>query len=170
MARSWLPIVFVAACGGSPKQTPVGNAAASTPSPTPDAPLAADDCEPPSTSDETPYGVHAIEIQGGSGPAHPYRWADASGKILAVPFLFDNGPDYWQEGFSRIVDTSGKMGFIDEHGTIVVPPSYDFVYPFCHGIAKTARGGVGGYIDRTGAPTAGPAEDPRPLIPERHVD
>jgi hypothetical protein len=107
-------------------------------------------------------------VTGGTG--HPFRWADKAGNVLATPYLFDNGPDYWQEGFARIVDPSGKMGFIDEHGTIVVPPTYDWVYPFCHGIAKTARAGQAGYIDRTGAPASAPASDDRPLIPERHID
>lgn len=169
MMRSAMCLLFVAACGGSGSHAPVANTT-TMPAATTDAAVAvaADDCEAPTTSDQTTFGVHAIEVPGGT--PHPFRWADANNRVLATPFLFDNGPDYWQEGFARIIDGAGKMGFIDEHGTIVVPPTYDWVYPFCHGIAKTARGGVGGYIDRTGAPTTGPTEDPRPLIPEKHVD
>lgn len=113
-------------------------------------------------------GVAAVRLTNG-GP-NPWRFIGATGKELAVPFLFDNGPDYWQEGFARVVDARGKVGFIDANGKLVVSPVYDFAYPFCHGITKTARGGVGGYLDRAGQPTKGPANDARPLVPPSHSD
>lgn len=101
---------------------------------------------------------------------NPWRFIDPSGKVLATPFMFDNGPDYWQGGLARIVDDRGKFGFISTTGAIVVPPTYDFAYAFCRGIAKTALDGKAGYIDTTGKPAPAPARDSRPLIPRSKHD
>ena len=50
-------------------------------------------------------------------------------QILYRPFLFDNGPDYVQEGLRRFVE-GGKLGFVDEAGKKIIPAQFDFVYPF----------------------------------------
>lgn len=99
-----------------------------------------------------------------------WRFIDPSGATLGAAFIFDNGADYFQEGFARIVDPSGRVGFVSAAGKVLVAPRYDFAYPFCHGTAKTAEGGKAAYIDTTGKPAKGPAEDDRPLIPPRSED
>ncbi|MCX5744302.1 MAG: WG repeat-containing protein [Proteobacteria bacterium] len=107
----------------------------------------------------TAGGVASVRVDGG------WRFIDPSGASLATPFPFDNGADYFQEGFARIVDPAGKVGFLSQAGQIVVSPRYDFAYAYCHGVAKTALGGHAGYLDTRGTSTAGPADDDRPLIP-----
>lgn len=60
-------------------------------------------------------------------------------KILYRPFIFDNGPDYVQEGLLRFVE-NGKMGFVNEAGKKVIPAQFDFVYPFEKGRARFCNG------------------------------
>ncbi|MFO1471223.1 MAG: WG repeat-containing protein [Turneriella sp.] len=60
-------------------------------------------------------------------------------KILYRPFIFDNGPDYVQEGLLRFVE-NGKMGFANEAGKKVIPAQFDFVYPFEKGRARFCNG------------------------------
>lgn len=52
-------------------------------------------------------------------------------------FLYDNGPDYVQEGLFRIID-QGKIGFANTQGKIVIAPQYPCAYPFKDGKAKVA--------------------------------
>ncbi|GBF49984.1 hypothetical protein LPTSP4_15050 [Leptospira ryugenii] len=54
---------------------------------------------------------------------------DKKKKILYQVYTFDNGPDYISDGLYRIVDGS-KFGFANEKGKVIVPPKYDFVWPF----------------------------------------
>jgi len=51
------------------------------------------------------------------------------------PYIFDNGPDYYEEGLARFVD-NGKMGFHNEALHVVIPAVYDFVFPFENGTAQ----------------------------------
>ena len=60
---------------------------------------------------------------------------DINGSVLFDIFLFDNGPDYFSEGLTR-VKRSGKMGFANEKGEVVIPCIYDFAWPFENGYAK----------------------------------
>lgn len=52
---------------------------------------------------------------------------------------YDNGPDYFQEGFAR-TSWNGKIGFIDKKLTIIIPPSYDFAFPFQDGVSLVCNG------------------------------
>lgn len=113
-------------------------------------------------------GAAAVTVVSSKG--HPFRFIDPAGKELGTAFLFDNGPDYWSDGFVRIVDAQGRFGFVDNNGKVVITPQYAFAYPFCRGVARVAIGDKPGYIDAAGKPTAGPANDDRPTIPEKHVD
>ena len=77
----------------------------------------------------------------------------------------DNGPDYFSEGLAR-TRRSGKVGFIDRSLSEVIPPKWDFAFPFEGGVAVVCqgcrshpiaggehsemRGGSWGYIDRVG--------------------
>lgn len=60
-------------------------------------------------------------------------------QILYKPFIFDNGPDYAQEGLLRFVE-NGKMGFVNEAGKKVIQAQFDFVYPFEKGKARFCNG------------------------------
>jgi hypothetical protein len=152
-------ILLVAGCGSSPT-APLSGSRPVDPAGTP---TTTGSCEPDATQ-----GLESIRLSDGS--SNPWRFVGRDNQVLATPFLFDNGADYFQEGFARIVDPSGKVGFISAAGVIVIRPTYDFAYPFCHGVTKTALAGKGGYLDTTGTPTTRPAGDDRPLIPPSHVD
>jgi WG containing repeat len=60
-------------------------------------------------------------------------------QILYKPFIFDNGPDYVQEGLLRYIE-DGKMGFVDEAGKKMITAEYDFVSPFEGGVARFCNG------------------------------
>ena len=86
------------------------------------------------------------------------------GEHILNPYIFDNGPDYFEEGLARYVENS-KMGFFDKNGNKVIQARYDFAAPFkggysavCNGCAMVPMdeehsridGGKWGMIDRTG--------------------
>ena len=56
-------------------------------------------------------------------------WIDRTGKKLFESFYFDNGPDYFKKGLSRILKNN-KFGFINKQGKVVIEPLYDFASPF----------------------------------------
>ncbi len=159
MKHCWL--VLVAACGASAPPPPISGTSEGPPETAP--PAAVGNCEPDATQ-----RLEAIQL--GDGSRNPWRFVGRDKTPLATPYLYDNGADYFQEGFARIVDASGKVGFISAAGVIVIPPHYDFAYPFCHGLAKTALAGTAGYLDAKGQSAPGPASDDRPLIPPSSDD
>jgi hypothetical protein len=65
---------------------------------------------------------------------------DKNDSVLIVPFIFDNGPDYLEEGVFRFVENN-KIGFSDPNGNKVIPAQFDFVLPFKDGIAEYTLGG-----------------------------
>jgi hypothetical protein len=60
-------------------------------------------------------------------------------KVLYKPFIYDNGPDYVQDGLLRYVE-NGKMGFVDEAGKKIIPAEFDFVSSFENGSARFCNG------------------------------
>ncbi|PPD46892.1 MAG: hypothetical protein CTY16_08415 [Methylobacter sp.] len=54
---------------------------------------------------------------------------------------YDNGPDVFAEGLARI-RKNGKIGYIDKSLKIVIPPLYDFGFPFDGGYAIVCKGCV----------------------------
>lgn len=56
------------------------------------------------------------------------------GSSLEV-LLFDNGPDYFEEGLTRGV-VNGKIGFFNQRLEPVIEPQYDFAWPFENGRAR----------------------------------
>jgi hypothetical protein len=94
-------------------------------------------------------GVWTYQLNGISTGIHPYS--------------FDNGPDYFEEGFARFV-VNGKFGFFNQGGKVVIKPSYDFATPFQEGRAVVCdgctlngegehtmyEGGKWGFIDQAG--------------------
>ena len=57
--------------------------------------------------------------------------------ILFDVFIFDNGPDYINDGLFRII-RDGKIGYANERGEIVIQPQYQCAYPFENGKAQVA--------------------------------
>jgi hypothetical protein len=92
-----------------------------------------------------------------------WAYIDVRGKILIRPFIVDNGPDYFQEGLARFVE-SGKFGFFNQKGQVVIQPRFDFAAPFSEGLAayctgcqmkpegehRLVEGGIWGYMDPKG--------------------
>ena len=78
----------------------------------------------------------------------PFVFIDVSGKVIAKAYASDNGPDYFQEGFARIVGLDGKIGFIDDRGQIAIAPTFDDASPFCHGEAEVTTGGKSSTVRR----------------------
>ncbi|MDW7692635.1 WG repeat-containing protein [Flammeovirgaceae bacterium SG7u.111] len=60
---------------------------------------------------------------------------DKHQNILFDLMMFDNGPDYFSEGFTRVL-RNGKMGFANKYGKVVIPCIYDFAKPFENGKAE----------------------------------
>ncbi|GKX55377.1 hypothetical protein SOASR030_14890 [Leminorella grimontii] len=56
------------------------------------------------------------------------------GSSLEV-LLFDNGPDYFEEGLTRGI-VNGKVGFFNQRLEPVIEPQYDFAWPFENGLAR----------------------------------
>ena len=90
-------------------------------------------------------------------------YINTTGRYLIRPYIFDNGPDYFQEGLARYT-RQDKFGFFNQAGEIVIPAQFDFAYPFSEGLAavctgcrfvsdgehRTVEGGKWGYIERQG--------------------
>lgn len=81
-----------------------------------------------------------------------FAFIDPSGKRIARAYAFDNGPDYFQEGFARIVGDNKMIGFISDRGVIpaALTPRFDRAESFCHGKAEVMVNGQTFKIDRTG--------------------
>lgn len=56
------------------------------------------------------------------------------GHAVEVVF-FDNGPDYFQEGLARYIDSNGNMGFIDKKLNVAISAKWKWVSPLKDGKA-----------------------------------
>lgn len=84
--------------------------------------------------DPFPYCTYMDKLTGG------FRVVDRHLQEPYQVYLFDNGPDYPQEGRYRI-RLNGKIGFADEEtGAIVVAPIYDCAFPYEDGKASVGFG------------------------------
>ncbi len=54
------------------------------------------------------------------------------------------------EGLKEFKDSTGKRGFKDWKGKVVIEPKYDFVYPFGEGLAAVELNNKFGFIDESG--------------------
>jgi hypothetical protein len=61
-------------------------------------------------------------------------------RIILKPFIYDNGPDYIQEGLFRFVENN-KIGFANSDGRKIIMAKYDFATPFKNGISNYTKGG-----------------------------
>jgi len=71
-----------------------------------------------------------------------YKWVaiNKQDSIILTPYIFDNGPDYLEDGLFRFVK-NGKIGFANAKGQKIIPPKFDFVSPFSEGLAAFSVGG-----------------------------
>jgi hypothetical protein len=111
---------------------------------------------------------HAYEFNGRLAAVltdEGWRFIDVKGKTQDIrPFIFDNGPDYYEDGLCRFVK-DGKVGFLDYKSEIVIAPlDYHFVNAFsddlavvCMGCKRDVsdehggwKGGTWGFIDKKG--------------------
>ena len=74
-----------------------------------------------------------------------YIGIDRNQNILFDLVIFDNGPDYFNEGLTRIL-RNGKMGYANKYGQVVIPCEYDFAKCFEDGKAEVTYN-VREYID-----------------------
>ena len=75
---------------------------------------------------------------------------DPSGKEIAQALFFDNGPDYFQSGYARIVNADGLVGFMSETGKIAITPQFDEAQGFCNGVALVRDKTSEWQVDETG--------------------
>lgn len=62
---------------------------------------------------------------------------DRNEKILFDAYMFDNGPDWVEDGLFRII-RNGKIGYANRNGVIVVDPKFECADQFENGIARVA--------------------------------
>jgi WG containing repeat len=71
-----------------------------------------------------------------------FKWLciNRNEKIILTPFIFDNGPDYVEEGLFRFVENN-KIGFANLDGDKIISAQFDFATPFENGLSKYTLGG-----------------------------
>ncbi len=62
---------------------------------------------------------------------------DRNENILFDAYMFDNGPDWLEDGLFRIV-RNGKIGYADKNGVIVIEPKFECADKFENGKASVA--------------------------------
>lgn len=69
-----------------------------------------------------------------------YKWIgiNSSDQFLFEVFIYENGPDYVEDGLFRIVEND-KIGFANTSGKIVIKPTYDAAFPFKDGISEVGK-------------------------------
>jgi hypothetical protein len=70
------------------------------------------------------YGVVAVWIKGFKG----FYYVGRDGHLVPI-VAYDNGPDAFVEGRAR-TQVAGKIGYIDRKLRVVIPPRYDWGFPF----------------------------------------
>jgi hypothetical protein len=61
--------------------------------------------------------------------------------LVIYPFIFDNGIDLVSDGYVRIVDDQGRVGYADTQGVIKIQPQFAFGFPFKEGVARVTTTG-----------------------------
>lgn len=71
-----------------------------------------------------------------------YKWVaiNKQDSIILTPYIFDNGPDYFENGLFRFVENN-KIGFANSKGRKIIPAQFDFASPFSEGLAAFSVGG-----------------------------
>jgi len=63
---------------------------------------------------------------------------DRNGNLLFEVFMFDNGPDFPQDGLFRVI-RNGKIGYANKLGEIIIECQFDCAYPFKNGLAQVSK-------------------------------
>jgi hypothetical protein len=89
------------------------------------------------------YETHLIRLSFSKGPAavivdDKVFYVSKGGKAVRA-WMVDNGADYFSEGLARTV-SKGKFGYINKDLNVVIPPLYDFAFPFENGVAMVCNG------------------------------
>ena len=63
---------------------------------------------------------------------------NTKGEFLFKAYPFDNGPDYFSNGLTRVV-RDNRIGYANKEGKIVVPPTFLYAEPFNNGRAKVSQ-------------------------------
>jgi hypothetical protein len=80
------------------------------------------------------YGVAAVWLEGITG----FYYVGRDGHMVPV-VAYDNGPDDFVKGRAR-TQVDGKIGYIDRKLRVVIPPRYDWGFPFEDGEAVVCIG------------------------------
>ena len=62
---------------------------------------------------------------------------DRNENILFDVYMFDNGPDWLEDGLFRVI-RNGKIGYADKNGVIIIEPKFACANQFQNGIASVA--------------------------------
>ena len=81
-------------------------------------------------------------------------FADAGGKQVIAP-QFSQAMDF-SEGLACVKNESGKWGYINTSGSLVIPYLYDEANSFSSGLALIKQNGLYGYIDADNNPVIPP--------------
>jgi len=77
---------------------------------------------------------------------HSWYYIRRDGKAMSV-ILDENGnPDSFKEGLAR-TKIDGKIGFFDKNLNMVLPPFYDYAFPFHNGVSEICVGCKEKHID-----------------------
>ncbi len=68
-----------------------------------------------------------------------WSYIDRSGGVVIRPVVFDNGPDDFSEDLARF-EASGKIGFFDRTGTVIIEAGFEWARPFNGGFAAVCLG------------------------------
>lgn len=84
------------------------------------------------------FYTDTIKYFGIFGTKKGLKGMDRNGNYLFDVFIYDNGPDYFQEGYFRVV-RNGKIGYANKFGEIIIPCQFDCAWPFENGKAKVSN-------------------------------
>jgi len=94
------------------------------------------------TSTVSPEFLKTLNFKGKELIAVPmgkhFYYVHKSGKKI-MTLTYDNGADAFQDGLAR-TRVQGKIGFFNRNLEMVLPPIYDFAFPFHKGIAEICTG------------------------------
>jgi|694.fasta_scaffold114580_2 hypothetical protein len=69
------------------------------------------------------------------------------------PWFVSYGAPTFAEG-RGMFSTNGLLGYVDDHGIVVIPPMYEKAEPFSGGVAHVMISGKWRFIDKSGVPSA----------------
>ncbi|MDG1331633.1 MAG: WG repeat-containing protein [Crocinitomicaceae bacterium] len=84
-------------------------------------------------SDSLKYAIVYKASENGSG----FPALNSKGEVIFRVFIYDNGPDYIEDGTFRIIN-DGKIGYATAAGEIIIPPKYEAAWPFENGKAQVS--------------------------------